>query len=83
MAVSNVDGQVKGAVGGDVVVQASDVIKEGGVLARDDGRDALKSSLRCDRYNTHEVRPFDVKNAPLISLVKGLKTAQILLCDRR
>ena len=67
MTVSNVDGQDKGAVGRDVVVQASDVAKEGGATARDDDRDVLKSSLRCDRCITHEVRPFDVKDAPLIS----------------
>ena len=58
MAVSNIDGQVKGAVGRDVVVQASDVAKQGGATARDDGRDALESGLRCDWCVTHEVRPF-------------------------
>ena len=55
MAVSDVDGQVKSAVGGDVVVQASDVAKQGGATARDDGRNALESSHRCYRCITHEV----------------------------
>ena len=43
MAVSDIDGQVKGAVGRDIVVQASDVAKESGATARDDGRNALAS----------------------------------------
>ena len=42
MAVSDIDGQVKGAVGRDVVVQASDVAKQGGATARDDGRNAIR-----------------------------------------
>ena len=46
MTISNIDGQVKGAVGGDVVVQASDVAKQGGATARDNGYDALESGLR-------------------------------------
>ena len=48
MTVSNVDGQVKGAIGRDVVFQASDVAKEGGATARDDGRNArerVRSSM--------------------------------------
>ena len=55
MAVSDIDGQVKGAVGGDVVVQTSDVAKEGGATARDDGRNALESGHRCYRCITYEV----------------------------
>ena len=47
MTISNVDGQVKGAVGRDVVVQASDVANQGGATARDNGRNALESGLRC------------------------------------
>ena len=60
MAVSDIDGQGNGAVGRDVVVQASDVAKQDGATARDDGRDALESGHRCYRCITHEVRPFDV-----------------------
>ena len=55
MAVSDVDGQVEGAVGGDAVVQASDVAKHGGATARDDCLDALQSGHRWDRCITHEV----------------------------
>ena len=76
MAVSNVDGQIKGAVGRDVVVQAIDVAKQGGATARDDGRNAFESGHRCYCCITHEFRPFDAKDAPLISHVESLKAAQ-------
>ena len=55
MTISNVDGQVKGAIGRDVVFQASDVAKEGGATARDDGRNSLESGHRCYRCIMHEV----------------------------
>ena len=77
MTVSDIDGQVKGAVGGDVVVQASDVAKQGGATARDDGRNALESGHRCYRCIMHKVGPFDAKDAPLISHVERFKTALI------
>ena len=77
MTVSDIDGQVKGAAGRDVVVQASDVAKQGGATTRDDGRDALESGHRCYRCITREVGPFDAKDAPLISHVESFKTAQI------